>query len=86
MWVLTEGTTNGARLPAYHRFDLRLRRHFRFDGWRMSVYAEGLNLTNHDNVMWYSWGFEPTEAGVQPVRSARTGMPALPTLGIEVEF
>jgi hypothetical protein len=52
----------------------------------MSVYAEGLNLTNHDNVMWYSWGFEPGANGVQPVRSARTGLPALPTLGVEVEF
>ncbi len=86
VWTLTEGPANGARLPAYHRVDLRIRRHFRFDGWRMSVYAEGLNLTNHDNVMWYSWGFEPGENGVRPVRSARTGMPALPTLGVEVEF
>jgi hypothetical protein len=86
VWVLTEGPPNGARLPSYHRLDLRLRRHFQFDSWRMSVYAEGLNLTNHDNVMWYSWGFEPGESGVRPVRSARTGLPALPTLGIEVEF
>jgi hypothetical protein len=86
VWVLSEGPTNGARLPSYHRLDLRLRRHFEFERWRMSIYAEGLNLTNHDNVMWYSWGFEVGENGTRPVRSARTGLPALPTLGIEVEF
>ena len=85
-WILTEGPPNGSRLPDYHRVDVRLRRHFRFDGWRMSVYAEGLNLTNHDNVLWYSWAFEPGAGGVRPVRSMRTGMPILPSLGIEVEF
>jgi hypothetical protein len=85
-WVLTEGAPNGARLPDYHRLDVRLRRHFRFDGWKMSVYAEGLNLTNHDNVLWYSWSFEPGAEGVRPTRSMRTGMPILPSLGIEVEF
>jgi outer membrane cobalamin receptor len=86
-WVLTEGPLNGARLPDYHRLDVRLRRHFRFDDWRMSVYAEGLNLTNHDNVLWYSWALEPgAGGGVHPVRSVRTGMPMLPSLGIEVEF
>jgi hypothetical protein len=52
----------------------------------MSVYAEGLNLTNHDNVLWYSWSFEPGAEGVRPTRSMRTGMPILPSLGIEVEF
>jgi hypothetical protein len=86
VWVLTEGAPNGSRLPDYHRLDLRIRRHFQFENWKMSIYAEGLNLTNHDNVLWYSWIFEPAPDGVQPVRNMRTGMPRLPTLGIEVEF
>lgn len=85
-WLLTEGPVNGSRLPQYHRVDLRLRRNFQFDGWNMGIYAEGLNLTNHENVLWYSWGFEPDPFGVRPVKSERTGMPALPTLGIEINF
>ncbi|MCA9751912.1 MAG: TonB-dependent receptor plug domain-containing protein, partial [Gemmatimonadetes bacterium] len=56
-WILTEGIPNAQRLPDYHRIDVRLRRWFRFDGWEMSVYADALNLTNHDNVLWYAWRF-----------------------------
>jgi hypothetical protein len=84
-WVLTERVPYGARLPAYHRIDLRIVRRFQFDGWRLSVYAEGLNLTNHDNVLWYTWGGDRT-GGSGPVRITRTGLPAVPSLGIEIEF
>jgi hypothetical protein len=85
-WVLTEERPNGSRLPAYHRIDLRVLRKFRFDGWNLSVYAEGLNLTNHDNVLWYAWKLHEGESTRRPVRITRTGMPAVPSLGIEIEF
>ncbi len=85
-WALSEGFPNGSRLPAYQRFDARIRRHFRFDRWEMSVYAEALNLTNHDNVIWYSWGFRDVEGGRVPHRVTRTGMPSVPSVGLEVRF
>jgi hypothetical protein len=84
-WILTERFPFGARLPSYHRIDLRIVRRFQFDGWRMSVYAEGLNLTNHDNVLWYTWGGDRTNSE-RPVRITRTGLPAVPSLGLEIEF
>jgi len=85
-WALSEGVPNGARLPAYQRLDVRIRRHFHFEHWRMSVYAEALNLTNHDNVIWYSWGFREGESGRTPYRIARTGLPSIPSLGLEIQF
>ncbi len=85
-WTMSEGRPNGQRLPQYQRVDVRVRRHFRFDGWRMSVYLEGLNLTNHDNVMFYSWGFRRQEGGLVPERIARTGVPGLPSIGLEIRF
>jgi hypothetical protein len=85
-WALSEGIPNGARLPGYQRLDVRIRRHFRFDNWQMSVYAEGLNLTNHDNIIWYSWGFREEEGRQVPYRIARTGLPSIPSLGLEVRF
>jgi hypothetical protein len=52
----------------------------------MTVFAEGLNLTNHDNVLWYSWGFEDRGGVRVPEREPRTGIPGVPSLGIEARF
>jgi hypothetical protein len=87
-WVLTEGTPNAQRLPDYHRVDLRVRRWFRFDGWEMSIYADALNLTNHDNVLWYAWRFRDDDGTRKsdPERITRTGVPGIPSLGLEVRW
>ncbi|MGH2571782.1 MAG: TonB-dependent receptor domain-containing protein, partial [bacterium] len=85
-WALSEGVPNAARLPLYQRLDVRVRRHFRFDRWQMSVYAEGLNLTNHDNVIWYSWGFREVDGSRQPHQIPRTGLPSIPSVGLEIKF
>jgi hypothetical protein len=86
-WVLTEGLPNAERLPAYHRVDVRVRRHFQFDGWQLSVYAEALNLTNHPNVLWYAWRKYGDEGPLSdPERVTRTGVPGIPSVGMEVRF
>ncbi|MGQ0723239.1 MAG: TonB-dependent receptor [Candidatus Eiseniibacteriota bacterium] len=85
-WVLEEGSPNGERLPAYHRIDVRVRRHFRFNGWEMTAYAEGLNLTNHENVLWYAWRFADRDGDRVPERITRTGIPGIPSVGVEVRF
>jgi hypothetical protein len=85
-WVMEEGEPNSERLPSYQRFDLQVRRHFRFEGWAMTVYAEGLNLTNHENVLWYSWRLADRDGQRQPERITRTGVPGLPSVGVEVRF
>jgi hypothetical protein len=87
-WTLNEDQPNAARLPDYHRVDLRVTRRFRFDGWEMSVWGEALNLTNHDNVLWYAWRLRRPDGSVRddPERVARTGVPGIPSLGIEARF
>lgn len=85
-WIMEEGPPNSRRLPSYQRFDIQVRRHFRFDGWEMLVYAEGLNLTNHENVLWYSWRLANRDGQREPERITRTGVPGLPSIGVEVRF
>ncbi len=86
-WILTEGFPNAERLPDYHRVDLRIRRHFRFDTWRMSVYAEALNLTNHPNVLWYAWRqYDESGRLDGPERLTRKGIPGIPSVGLEISF
>ena len=71
---------------AWRKIDLRVRRHFRFDGWEMTAFAEGLNLTNHENVLWYAWRLTRRESAQAPERIARTGIPGIPSVGVEVRF
>jgi hypothetical protein len=64
-----------------------VRRHFQFDGWQLSVYAEALNLTNHPNVLWYAWRKYGDEGPLSdPERVTRTGVPGIPSVGMEVRF
>ncbi|HMB71718.1 MAG TPA: TonB-dependent receptor, partial [bacterium] len=86
-WSLTEGSPNGARLPDYHRLDVRVRRHFRWDRCQLSVYAEALNVTNHPNVLWYGWRLYDDNGPLSEAqRVTRTGIPGIPSLGLEVRF
>jgi len=85
-WILEESRPNGERLPDYQRLDVRVRRHFRFDGWEMTAFADALNLTNHENVLWYAWRFTNKDGTRTPERIARTGIPGIPSIGVEFRF
>jgi hypothetical protein len=85
-WVLEEDLPNSSRLPNYQRVDVRVRRHFQFEGWQMAVYAEGLNLTNHENVLWYAWRLKSENGSREPERLTRTGLPGIPSVGVEFRF
>lgn len=86
-WAVSEGAPNGERLPDYHRLDVRLSRHFRFDTWTMSLYAEALNVTNHPNVLWYGWRLYDDHGPLpEAQRVTRTGIPSVPSVGVELRF
>lgn len=47
---------NQVRLPAYHRADVRINQSFQWGKWRGTFFAEVMNLTNHDNFRYDSFG------------------------------
>jgi len=47
---------NGVRLVAYHRADVRINKSFQWKSWRGTLFAEVMNLTNHDNYRYDSFG------------------------------
>ena len=81
---------NAARLPVYHRLDLRLSRSlrlFRLDG---QFYADVVNVYNRKNLLVYRYSVtvDPgnPEQAPQLRRERTTMLPILPTIGLSIAF
>lgn len=74
------GDINSARLPNYHRLDLRFDRTVVYDTWKMNTFFEIINAYAHKNLAGYNYG--PNYDRMEPVYQ----LPFLPTFGIEAEF
>ncbi len=72
------------RLPAYLRFDLRADKAWSFTRWKMTLYGELLNVTNHNNPRFIATGFNPITNRVTAV--TEKGLPVTPTAGLSFEF
>lgn len=76
---------NTVRLPAYARFDLRCDKSWTFQRWKLTLYGEVLNLTNHDNRIYiYTSGVNPTT--LQTTIQTEQELPVTPTAGLAFEF
>jgi outer membrane cobalamin receptor len=84
---LVYGPRNAARLPAYHRFDVRANRYFDVGKGRLSVFLEVINLYNRTNVRTYEYGLEvEPNSQFTSTRRAEKWLPRLPSIGISWEF
>jgi hypothetical protein len=71
------------RMPDYLRADFRTDKDWAFRRWKMTLYGEVLNLTNHNNrILSY---VEVTPGGQQIVHT-QGALPFTPTLGMVFEF
>jgi hypothetical protein len=81
---VTLGELNGARLPIYHRLDLRLSRGLARSWGRVSLYAELLNVYDRRNFRSVEVVYDaPTSAFYEMVRFQT---PLLPVFGVTAEF
>jgi hypothetical protein len=76
---------NTVRLPAYARLDLRCDKSWAFEHWKLTLYGEVLNLTNHDNRIYvYNTGVNPIT--LQSTIQTERELPVTPTAGLVFEF
>lgn len=71
---------NAARLPAFHRLDVRVDRKFTLFGRNTSLFADMQNLYNRRAVIEYSWNQKTREL------YAEKQLEFLPIVGINIEF
>jgi len=74
---------NTSRLPAYDRLDVRLNKSFVRDRWKLTMYVEALNATNHQNYRYMGPGGNYSDQAW--VRLGSTA-PFLPSVGLSLDF
>jgi hypothetical protein len=76
------GVRNGARYPAFFRFDVTASRDFQWRGAALVPFVSVVNATNRRNVFVYSYDY----TGNPPTRTAFSQFPILPSLGLTVRW
>lgn len=86
-----EFNTSAIRLGDYQRLDVRAEKDWAFTRWKLALYGEVLNLTDHNNPRYFYTSI--TCPANQPVCSSPTstvvtgqGLPIIPTAGLAFEF
>lgn len=72
------------RLPSYERLDLRADKSWAFRKWKLSLYGELLNATNHNNRRFVDVEINPSTN--QPVLFTDQLLPITPTAGLVFDF
>jgi hypothetical protein len=76
---------NTTRLGLYERLDVRADKDWAFQRWKLTLYGEILNLTNHYNGRFaYESGIDPNTGKV--VVKTLQGLPITPTVGLVAQF
>jgi hypothetical protein len=71
------------RLGPYERLDLRADKSWSFQRWKLDLYGELLNATNHNNRRFE--GLTSDTTGHFGILSSQ-GLPILPTVGLRFDF
>jgi hypothetical protein len=74
---------NGSRLPSYQRIDVRLNKSFAYAGWKLTLYTEVINATNHRNLRFMGVGGNYTDQAWPRIGST---VSLLPSVGFSVDF
>jgi len=74
---------NAIRLGNYQRLDVRGEKDWAFKRWKLALYGEVLNLTNHNNRRYFYAAQNPD--GTFNVVTGQ-GLPITPTAGVAFEF
>jgi hypothetical protein len=85
------GEFNNSRLVDYQRLDVRAEKDWAFTRWKLALYGEMLNLTDHHNSRYFYTSFTcpPNQPGCSsPTTTVVTGqgLPITPTAGLAFEF
>jgi len=76
---------NTERLGVYQRLDVRADKDWAFRRWKLTLYGEVLNLTNHSNARYFNTSPVDPNTGQIQVKTLE-GLPITPTVGLVFQF
>ncbi len=76
---------NATRLGIYQRLDVRAEKDWAFKRWKLALYGEIMNLTNHNNPRYIATTSVDPSTGQSGFRTEQ-GLPITPTAGLAFEF
>ncbi len=76
--------TNANRLGDYQRLDVRAEKDWPFSRWKLALYGEVLNVTDHNNPRYFYTSIDPKTGN--PTVVMGQGLPITPTAGLAFEF
>jgi outer membrane receptor protein involved in Fe transport len=79
-FVPVYGATNSDRQSTFHQLDLRVDKVWTFERWRLDLYLDVQNVYNQGNQEGVSYSYDYRQ------RTAQTGLPILPLLGVKGEW
>jgi hypothetical protein len=82
----TFGPYHAARLPAYHRMDVRVSRDIALRSGRLNIFVDVFNLYNRDNPQGYEYIVNVSNERIAVRRSLEPMLPVMPSLGLMWEF
>ncbi len=83
-YALSE-SRNAVRLKPYQRTDVRINKAYPHDRWKLTLYAEVINVFNRENIRFDSFsGYNPVTAQAYPKFDRMA--PILPSAGVVLEF
>jgi TonB family protein len=80
VFVPVYGDTNSDRLASFWALDLRIDKIWTFKDWTLTLYLDTQNVTNRKNQEGWTYNYDYTD------RTATTGLPILPILGLKGEW
>ncbi len=82
------GERNSIRVPPYHRIDLGVRKTWNTESADWTLSLQILNILNNDNPIGYDWRVYFSDLGNEreSPRTGRSGLPFLPSIGLEVKW
>jgi hypothetical protein len=78
------GERNTLRVPPYSRLDVRMNRTFMWERKRLTLFVDGLNVTNRENVRAILPSVD--RRTFQASRLFETMVPLVPSVGVLIEF
>src|SRR5450631_139524 len=78
------GQNNALRLGYYQRLDARAEKDWAFQRWKLALYGEVLNLTDHNNRRYFYSSYDPNTGNLTVTTGQ--GLPITPTAGFAFEF